>query len=69
MLNNKIKSFDNFEKKYFEFIINKNNNENINQINNQKNDNNFRYLNLLNKKKIKLKKITIKMKLILMIIN
>ena len=54
MLNNKIKSFDNFEKKYFEFIKNRGNNlnnyENINQTNNQNNDKNFRYLNLINEK-------------------
>ena len=54
MLNNKIKSFDNFEKKYFEFIKNRgnnlNNDENMNQTSNQNNDKNFRYLNLINEK-------------------
>ena len=54
MLNNKIKSFDNFEKKYFEFIKNRSNNlnrdENIDQTNKSSNDKNFRYLNLINEK-------------------
>ena len=55
MLNNKLKSFDNFEKKYFEFIKNKNeennNNNNINQKDNSNNEKNLRYLNLINDNK------------------
>ena len=53
MLNNKLKSFDNFEKKYFEFIKNNNSNnkeDNINQIGNHNNEKNLRYLNLINDK-------------------
>ena len=54
MLNNKLKSFDNFEKKYFEFIQNKNNdssnNEGTNQINTKNKEKNFRYLNIINEK-------------------
>ena len=52
MLNNKIKSFDNFEKRYFELIQNRKNegvDEKTNQ-NNQNKDKNFRYLNLINEK-------------------
>ena len=47
MLNNKLKSFDDFEKKYFEFI-NNNKNEKNNQIDNHNAEKNFRYLNLIN---------------------
>ena len=54
MLNNKLKSFDNFEKKYFEFIKNNNSNNKddnyINQIGNHNNEKNLRYLNLINDK-------------------
>ena len=47
MLNNKLKSFDDFEKKYFEFI-NNNKNEKNNQAHNHDIEKNFRYLNLIN---------------------
>ena len=52
MLNNKIKYFDNFEKKYFEFMKNRNNenykDEDNNQNNEKNNEKNLRYLSIIN---------------------